>query len=524
MSTLARAAVLLASAVLCAAAAPAQRASRYTSPEHGFRLLVPRYLELVPLEPNERQALVKWVAKGDDPRNINQVSEILLVVRIARKAAVTGPVDPEQERERLLEKTTRDAAIEQLNGGDTVPEFLERRGYKSDLKPVEGKPVKSRNGDVFTVLGLPYSAAAKDPSFSILSCTIDGATEIFGLVSLQFRGGVAPDHLEPIARSLERGDFKGRDQDDIYEGSDLKGIDFRREVRKKLVKGWEAYDTENFIFITTCRNQKVIDDMCVDLEIMRLVYAARFPPVAPITAISAVRYCEKYDDYLAYGGAPGTGGYWNFVEEELVLADVRTMGSDILKHNPNLKNISPEDVLYHEAMHQYFFYANGHLAPGSWFNEGYGEYFGGTTVDRRKAEPRKINRNKFRMDWIMRARRQGAWPDLGTFLKMSQAEFYGHSFLQNYAFAWAFCFFLEEQRQDARNGNAEWAALPDLYLKNLREITEATRKKHGFDERDKKWLMAFETEIQKQAYAATFQGVDLLALEKAWIEAMKKWR
>ena len=38
-------------------------------------------------------------------------------------------------------------------------------------------------------------------------------------------------------------------------------------------------------------------------------------------------------------GPQGTGGYWNFVDEELVLVDVGTLDAKILKRNPNLKNI-----------------------------------------------------------------------------------------------------------------------------------------------------------------------------------------
>lgn len=523
---LARRVVVLTAVLACAASLPAQRMKRYTYPEHGFRILVPREMEPVPVEPNERQTLVKWVIKDDNKRGINEVEHTVLVVRIGKKAAVTGPTDPDKDKERETEKSMRDAAIEQLNGGATLAEFLKRRGYKNDLKPVDVKPVKSKNGDLFKVEGVPSTmASAKNEAHVILAYTLDAGTEIFGLVALGGVSGEFASLLERMAKSLERGDFtSSRDEDDFYADSELPGLDFRREVRKKLVKGWEAYDTENFIFVTTSRNRKVIDDMLADLEIMRKVYLARFPPVEGITAVSAVRFCEKYDDYLAYGGPPGTGGYWNFVDEELVLADIRTIGSDILKANPNLKNISPEDVLYHEAMHQYFFYANGHLAPGSWFNEGYGEYFGGTTVDRRKGEPRKIDRNKFRMDWVMRAKRANAWPDLATFLKMSQGEFYGPSSLQNYAFAWAFCFFLEQHREDKRNGNAKWGELPDLYLKNLRQVTEDFRKERKIDPKDKKWLAFFESDIQRKAYDLTFQDIDMIELEKAWIEAMKKWR
>jgi hypothetical protein len=355
---------------------------------------------------------------------------------------------------------------------------------------------------------------------------VEQPTELFGLVYLSHAAGFAPTALDAIGKSLERGEFKGKDEADPYEGSDLPGIEFRNEVRKKLVKGWQAYDTRHFIFVTSSTNKKLIDDMLIDLEIMRKVYESRFPPSEGVEAVSAVRYCEKYDDYLAYGGPRGTGGYWNYVDEELVLADVRTMGTDILKLNPNLKNIKPEDVLYHEAMHQYFFYACGQLAPGSWFNEGYGEYFGGTTVDRQKGEPRKIERNRFRIAWVLTAQKtggkNGAWPDLRSVLRKSQAEFYDPSMsLQNYAFAWSFCYFLEQQRE--KGGNAAWGAIPDQYLKNLRELTAKTLAEVHADPKDKKWLQLFEVEIQRKAFEATFKDIDLDALEKAWIDAMKKW-
>ncbi len=513
-------------AALCLTAAlPAQRSARFTSVEHGFRLMVPKVLEPVPVEPNERQTIAKWVLKGDSTKTINEVTLTVLVARIGKAAPTTGgEKDPEKEREKATEKSLRDAVIEQLNGGTTVPEYLKRRGYKNDVLPVTGgKPVKNKNGEEWAIQGIGSGQGGKDAGHVVKVYGLESVSETFVLIGLGDVSGVNAEMLEAMAKTLERGTFKGDEPDDVYDGSDLPGIEFRTEVRKKLVKGWEAYDTQNFIFITTSRNKKVIDEMLADLEIMRKVYVERFPPIDTISAVSAVRYCEKYDDYLAYGGPPGTGGYWNHVDEELVLVDVRTIGSDILKANPNLKNIKPEEVLYHEAMHQYFFYANGHLAPGSWFNEGYGEFFGGAQLDRRKGEPRKIDRNKFRMDWVMRAKRANAWPDLPTFLKMSQGEFYGPSSLQNYAFAWAFCFFLESHRQDPK-GNKAWGELPDQYLKNLRQITEEFRKERNIDPKDKKWLTFFESDIQKKAYEVTFKDVDVVELEKAWVDAMKKWR
>jgi hypothetical protein len=181
------------------------------------------------------------------------------------------------------------------------------------------------------------------------------------------------------------------------------------------------------------------------------------------------------------------------------------------------------DILYHEAMHQYFFYANGHLAPASWFNEGFGEVFGGSVPDRRKQEIARVDKNKFRLFWIKQSQRIDRWPDLRAFLKMTQGEFYGPSQMQNYAFAWSFCYFLEQHRKDPK-GNKEWGAIPDNYLANLRAATKKKREDLGIDAKNKEWLVAYTNELQGKAFDATFKDVDLVALEKAWIEAIKKWR
>ena len=78
-------------------------------------------------------------------------------------------------------------------------------------------------------------------------------------------------------------------------------------------------------------------------------------------------------------------------------------------------------------------------------------------------------------------------------------------------------------RKDAK-GNKDWGALPDVYLKNLREATRKKREQLKIDEKDKKWLLPLQDELQKAAYEATFGTVDLVALRKAWIKAMASWK
>lgn len=509
----------------------AAQVRKHEAPEQGYRLTIPRGFEIVPTEPNERQVLAKFTGRIEFRNKVlrEEVNCTILVVRIAKnRGPTTGAgATPEQPADSA-DKTLREMAIERLNGATTIEDFLSRRGFENKLEPLNlPKPLKLKSGEpvvVQQVMDDTWDRLGESQRVPVVrSLTAEDGTEIFGLVGLG--PAIAPfdQVLEDMLRSLERTVLGTIDTGVDYDKKDLGNKDFREAVRRKLVKGWEAYDTENFIFVTNSRNQKLIQDMLVDLELMRKVYVERFPPVASIDAISTVRYCETYDDYKAYGGPPGTGGYWNHVDEELVLADVRTMDPAILKANPNLRKIEPADILYHEAMHQYFFYANGQLSPASWFNEGYGEYFGGTVTDRRKNSVARIEKNRFRLAWIKQSQRAGGWPDLRSMLKMTQGEFYSSSSLQNYAFSWAFCSFLEELRRDDK-ARPEWQAIPDEYLKHLRRLTEEQYKKLGADPKDKKWLSLFEVEIQRAAFDATFSSIDLLALEQAWVAAMKKWR
>lgn len=511
----------------------AQGRQMFQDPSEGYRVFVSKAIKAVPTEPNERQTLAKWGATLEFKDKLYRGKDdcTVMLVRIRKaKGPATGEPEPEAEEKDEEGKTIRAQSIESLNAGTTPAEFLKRRGYKNDLKPVAGeKPLKNKDGVAYVVSQIQGSAldtrVYEYKELPIIrTYMLEDETEYFGFVAIGPFVDPWRDIVEDLCTSLTRiqlgaGDTTGTD-------GEFTNADFRDQVRKKLVKGWEAYDTDHFIFVTNSKDKKLVDQVLIDLELMRQSYIRRFPPAEGVDlekVISAVRFCTTYEDYLAYGGPDGTGGYWNFVDEELVLVDVQTLDPKIIKANPNLKNIQVLDVLYHEAMHQYFYYANGNLAPASWFNEGFGEVFGGSVPDRKKYEIARIDKNRFRMAWIKQCQRINRWPDLKAFLKMTQSEFYGGSILQNYAFGWAFCYFLEEHRKDP-GGNKDWGAIPDLYVKNLREATRKKREELNIDEKNKTWLAAYQDEIQKMAFEATFKGMDMPAMETAWIAAMKRWK
>lgn len=524
-------------ALATAAAAPAQR-DKFENLAEGYRIFVHKSIKAVPTEPNERQAIAKWSGSIEfkDKLYRGNADCTALLVRIQKqKGPATGAAkdagkggDQEGNGDG---QSVRDEAIETRNSGTTLEDFLKLRGLPSSVQSTgDEKPLKSKDGVAYAqsqVGGQVFDDRKREMNAVpvVRSYLLEDDQELFGIVALGPWLDPWKDIVEDMAKSLQRTQLGAEDADPAA-ASKFGNQEFRDAVRKKLVKGWRAFDTEHFVFVTNSKDSGLIQQILVDLELMRLNYIERFPPVQGVDldkVISAVRFCSTYDDYEAYGGPPGTGGYWNFVDEELVLVDMQTLDPRAYKKNPSLKDIQVLDILYHEAMHQYFFYANGNLAPASWFNEGYGEVFAGAVPDRRKNEIRKIDKNKFRLAVIKQAQKSGNWPDLRRLLRMTQQEFYGQGVLLNYAFGWAFCFFLDEQRKDPK-GNKEWAAIPDAYLENLRKATQKKKEELKVDDKDKKWLVPLQDELQKAAFEATFSKMDLSALQQAWIEEMKSWR
>ncbi len=159
-----------------------------------------------------------------------------------------------------------------------------------------------------------------------------------------------------------------------------------------------------------------------------------FPPVAEIEAISVVRICADRTTYQAYGGPPGSAGYWYSLKEELVFYEDQN----------NINNSF--STLHHEAFHQYIYYALGDVAPHTWFNEGNADYFAGA----------KFKQGRFRFapfQWrlpvikTMIARKSTY--ALERLISMTQAEYYSDS-SRCYAQGWAFVYFLREETRNRR--------------------------------------------------------------------------
>jgi len=292
--------------------------------------------------------------------------------------------------------------------------------------------------------------------------------------------------------------------------------EFRINTRMDLADGWEADDTENYILVFSTKDQPLIRLIKKELEAMRKEYERLFPPLAPVTAVSRVRICKDEAEYRSYGGPPGSGGYWNSAEEELVFFDYENVEGQAGTGKANSRI-----VLYHEAFHQYIYYSAGSFAPHSWFNEGTGDYFSGAKL--RGSKVTKIDINPWRIETIQYMIESRRYAPLDEIIEWEQYQYYGANEYglpggMLYAQGWSMIYFLRESREAQKH--EVWSTVLDIYFETLRE--EFSK---GMVELEEKGMADFwpakrelELECRKKAVEVAFDDVDFDELEEAWKE------
>ena len=286
---------------------------------------------------------------------------------------------------------------------------------------------------------------------------------------------------------------------------------YRLKVRSQLVRGWDADDTENYIFVFSTKDQPLLRILARELEAIREAYVELFPPVAPVTAVSTVRVCKDRDEYFAYGGPRGSGGYWNSATEELVFYDYDSLDQ------PGKERKGKENtriVLYHEAFHQYIHYSTGELPPHSWFNEGTGDFFSGALISGGRVK--KIDVNPWRIARVqadIEAGRSVPWSEIVAF---EQPEYYRRDRVGTcYAQGWSMIYFLRTSRDVERR--PEWAKILPTYFDVLKAEYGAEVEKLGEEPTPQaRWEAG--KRAREAALKAAFEDVDFLEIEQAWKE------
>jgi hypothetical protein len=313
----------------------------------------------------------------------------------------------------------------------------------------------------------------------------------------------------------------------------------RDKVRAKLqadvlkTPGWKLYETDHYFIVSNNDDKDFLDELKGRLEAIHTFYEQDYPaakakelrllgmkvktgtdpepkeaeekkpePEVPDlrrllddgidpqekARCSVVRVCKDAELYHSYGGPPSSAGYWNWVEQELVLYDARKTGG----------KADTWAVLNHEAFHQYIFYFYGNISPHSWYNEGTGDFYSGYEYKNKKFTLKKF---LWRNDTIKQSIQQKSFVPLKDFVRFTQPEYYGHNKFgtdgyQNYAEGWSFIYFLRTGKKGgARNWDPKWDTILDTYLR----------------------VLATSGKIE-QAVEEAFQGIDFDELQTSWAD------
>ncbi len=484
----------------------------------GLEFFAPTEYSQIPLPPTESTLAARFQRKS--------VPDELESAKIKMKPELVVYCFPIRARNVTGKPSSESAPADE--GPKTLREAMEKRSEVVDFEDFKAK--RLGGWSTTDVPGKPghfilQSAAQKTAEGYLVHREEHGqACGIYGVVpkvySTQLRATITG-----MARGLKLPDRAAKDTDAsadstldrLYKDSKLTAIAHRKTVRKGLATGWKALDTPHYIIVQHSPDEKLVNKIARDIEAMQGFYSQLFPPVKPVEAVSVVRVCRNRTEFLAYGGPPMSGGFWHAGNEELVFYDFEQTTLDNEAAGVTAGKTTDKDsllVLYHEAFHQYIYYAVGEVAPHDWFNEGHGDYFSGavipqygTKVDHIGPSPWRIHRAKDQCEFGK------GWVPLKALVHAERAEYYNPARQADYyAAGWSFVYFLREA--EVVKKHPRWSkvltdyfdALKRGYLDAIEPIPKPTLA-------DKQ---AAQAKAKEAALAAFLKDVDLDALESQW--------
>jgi len=499
----------------------------------GFKLRLPKDWDFLPAEPGEPNVVGRCDAGtartilAVDPRGGHSWRYQMWIVKFDRR-----PQSKLDANGKPLRKGAKD-----------LPEWIEKNGLETVMHNWREDEEERKTGKVGKLDVTEYEfteTMGEDTEVRVYAMVYQLLPEVDLAVVYNGPGEKKWSKHKTAARSLAR-TLKPIEIEtfevDMGAGTlrDRKRAQLMQEVARS--KEWELYETPNYFLISNNDDKQFIDEALERLEAIRKVYAELYPPELaerlreraraaraeaeaaaraagepdggaggdggaeaeegePATVVldedpmerartSVARICGSREQYQAYGGPPGTGGYWSSGTEELVFFDDKeVLGRD-----------STWNTLNHEAFHQYIYYFFGKLAPHSWYNEGHGDFFGAYEYEHKRF---KLTRSPERIRDVQEMVRAEKHVPLRDLVRWSQSQYYGNNSLgtvgwQNYAQGWSLIYFLRTGKKQARGWNPAWDSILDTYLATL-----------------------VETDDLDLALERAFAGVDWRELEDCW--------
>jgi hypothetical protein len=455
-------------------ASVARSQALHTDKHLGFQFKPPKDYKSIAIDPLERRAVAKYQAPT------------------AEGSGDMGGVSSYRVFElkfypRGRELTEADAAV--LDDEDAPKSLTEQmRGYLDQLYS-DYELTDERQLSIAGVKASELRYTNKEKPFSSYCLLVeqDEGMFLFEGTALTQRFKDAAAEFSKSAKTFKRIEKEDRGARDS-ELAQLKEQDrFLQQQIDKLPPGWSSLRTTRYLFLYDAE-ENFVKQLAERIEAIRDEYERLYPPDHPIEDVSIVRVCNSLDEYRAYGGPAGTGGYWYDKARELVFFDYRPRDVPLL-------------VCNHEAFHQYIFYFYGKLAPHSWYNEGHGDYFAGAKMTKSNRisgygeAPGGFSRlpeikEGCRLLTAGKGAKDGAAVPLKEIMGYHQSDYYGGKGYDTglcYAEGWAIVYMLRE----AKGLDERWKRILPDYLKNLlaarhQIATELMEKQVAKYEKDKK--------------------------------------
>ncbi len=181
---------------------------------------------------------------------------------------------------------------------------------------------------------------------------------------------------------------------------------------------------------------------------MHRAYTAFFPPVKEIDEVSVVTVFNSRKEYQQYIPADygWSNGIWMPSRKELVI-------SPNYEDNRKISNEEMLPTIYHEAFHQYFFYALDYAQSPTWYNEGHAILFESCIIDRaRKTVVVQENDRQMKVLEYLIKKNKVKLKDL---MLSSPDDFYKKNLDHNYAVSWALTYFFRKAGHLYKDRNYE---------------------------------------------------------------------
>lgn len=282
---------------------------------------------------------------------------------------------------------------------------------------------------------------------------------------------------------------------------ELVGIGERIQARLDLVDGWRMNDSQHYVLLSHQVDGATVTRLAEEVETLRHEFARLCGIKDELDQVAVVRICQDEEEFLAYGGRSGAAGYWSPAEEELVLFDASGDSGSGLDGGHYTRA-----VLFHEAFHQYVYYAAGGISPHPWFDEGMAEFYAGALVEGRRFTG--VEPNRYRLASARALLKGGAYPWQAV-IAMDQGAFYSDPG-RLYAQAWSMVHFLATLPEVGHNRT--WSAVLPTYLESLRASWLVERRRLAPGDSP----AAARQRARTQACSAAFRGVEWAELEAAW--------